>query len=302
MKVRTALLFLVCAFAISGCQMLDSAFCHPRCHSEARASSSLVGYLYPRGEAPPAQNSIPELKLPLRVGLAFLPSPAGANIEGLESAHRDALLERIRQRFADRRFVSQIVLIPDYYLRADQSPRGIQDLRGSQGFDSLKGVQRLYSIDVIALVSYDQVTYRDDNKWSLGYLTIVGAYVLKGSRHDVTTLMDLAVIDPTSKSILLRAGGTDARHGRTTLIDEGRESRQSRAESFGKATDTLIENFDAALVRFESDVREGKADVRVTNRNGYSGGGGALDTAWIALLAGVLLARCAIAGAARRKV
>jgi rhombotail lipoprotein len=290
MKIRTALLFLVCAFAVSGCQMLESAFCHSSCRSEARASSSLVGYLYPRGEAPPAQNSIPELRLPLRVGLAFLPSPAGANTEGLESAHRDALLERIRQRFADRRFVTQIVLVPDYYLR------------GSQGFESLKGVQRLYSIDVIALVSYDQVTYRDDNKWSLGYLTIVGAYVLKGSRHDITTLMDLAVVDPTSKSILLRAGGTDARHGTTTLIDEGRESRQSRAESFGKATDTLIENFDAALVRFESDVREGKADVRVTNRNGYSGGGGALDTAWIALLAGVLLARRAIAGAARRKV
>lgn len=28
----------------------------------------------------------------------------------------------------------------------------------------------------------------DENEWSLGYLTIVGAYVLKGIHHDVATL------------------------------------------------------------------------------------------------------------------
>jgi rhombotail lipoprotein len=279
MKTRTVALLLIVAMGSSGCQMWNSMLCHPHCRSEARASSSLVSFLYPSGDEPPGTNTIPELKLPVRVGLAFLPTQPGGGAPGLEASHREALLERIRQHFADRKFVSQITIVPDYYLG------------GVRGFEGLQGVQRLYNVDVMALVSYDQVTYRDDNSWSLGYLTIVGAYVLKGSRHDVTTLMDLAVVDPASRSILLRAGGTDDRHGTTTLVEEGRQSRESGAESFGRATTQLIEHFDAALGQFESDVREGKANVRVSSSGGRGGGGGSLDWMWIAVLAGVLLVR-----------
>ena len=80
------------------------------------------------------------------------------------------------------KFVADIVVIPDYYLQ------------GKAGFEGLEGVQRLYGIDLMALVSYDQVAHEDDNNWSLGYVTIVGAYVLKGTRHDISTLVDLAVV------------------------------------------------------------------------------------------------------------
>ena len=55
-------------------------------------------------------------------------------------------------------------------------------------------MQRLYAVDLMALVSYDQVTHGDTNEWSLGYLTIVGMYVLKGNRYDVSTVVDLAVV------------------------------------------------------------------------------------------------------------
>jgi rhombotail lipoprotein len=57
----------------------------------------------------------------------------------------------------------------------------------------------------MALVSYDQVTYTEDNKWPVGYLTIVGAYIVKGMINDTTTLVDLAVVDPKTRSLLLRA-------------------------------------------------------------------------------------------------
>jgi hypothetical protein len=289
MKIRTALLLVIVAISLAGCRVFD--------RSETRASTSLVGFLYPAGEQPPRENSIPQLKLPVRVGLAFLPSRSGMEPAGLEAARRDELLERIRERFADRRFVSQIVIVPDYYLKGAggfESPRGMQRLYGvdgASGFESLRGVQRLYDVDVMALVSYDQVTYQDDNSWSLGYLTIVGAYVLKGSRHDVTTLMDLAVIDPASRSILLRAGGTDDRHGTTTLIAASRESRQTRGDSFGTATDELIEHFDVALTKFESDVRAGKANLQIVRSAGQGGGGGALDPLWLLLLATVIFAK-----------
>jgi rhombotail lipoprotein len=257
--------------------MWNAVLCHPHCQSEARASSSLVSYLYPSGEEPPSENRIPELRLPVRVGLAFMPARPGAQGPGLEASRREELLERIRQRFADRKFVREIVIVPDYYLA------------NTRGFEGLAGAQRLYNVDLMALVSYDQVTYRDDNSWSFGYLTIVGAYVLKGSRHDVTTLMDLAVVDPATRSILLRAGGTDHRHGTTTLIDEGRQTRESSTEGFGKATDQLIEHFDSALAQFESDVRAGKANVRVAGNESGGRVGGSLDFTWLAFLAAVLV-------------
>ena len=169
LMIFAALMLIVgVSLSLSGCEAWSAARCYPNCRSEARASSSLVSFLYPSGDEPPAENAIPQLKLPVRVGLAFLPTKAGPAAVGLEALRREALLERIRQRFADRKFVKDIVIVPDYYLAS------------SRGFEGLQGVQRLYNVDVMALVSFDQVSYSDDNKWSLGYLTIVGAYVLKG--------------------------------------------------------------------------------------------------------------------------
>ncbi|MGH6633234.1 MAG: hypothetical protein ACREB0_07735 [Sphingopyxis sp.] len=43
------------------------------------------------------------------MGLAFLPTQSGA---GPTAAQRDELLERIHQRFADRKFVTEIVTNP----------------------------------------------------------------------------------------------------------------------------------------------------------------------------------------------
>jgi rhombotail lipoprotein len=260
--------------SLAGCAALGAPFCAPHCNANRHSSSSLVEFLYPNGEEPPRENSVPELHVPLRVGLAFLPAH-GAGASGPDAALRDQLLERIRQHFRDRKFVSEIVVIPDYYLTSQR------------GFGGLEAVQRLYSVDVMALVSYDQVTNEDENGWSLGYLTIVGAYVLKGNRYDVSTLVDLAVVDPATSSLILRAGGIDTRHGNTTLIDRSRESREAAAAGFSGASDQMIQHFDAALGAFEAEVRAGHANVHVIRRNATgSGGGGALTWPW---LAGLLL-------------
>lgn len=273
MKFRTMVFSLAISAALSGCAVIDHAFCVPQCQSQTHHTSSLVNFLYPDGKMPPANDAIPQLRVPLRVGLAFLPSQIANSTTQLDAAHKEELLDKIRARFADRKFVSEIVVIPDYYLASNK------------GFAGLEGVQRLYNIDVMALASYDQVTYKDDNKLSLGYLTIVGAYILKGSRHDVSTLVDLAVVDPATRSLVLRAGGTDTQHGNSTLIDEQRDARIAGAKSFDVATEQMIGNFDAALTKFETDVRAGKANVRVVKRNetsGSHGGGGAFE--WLSLL------------------
>jgi rhombotail lipoprotein len=253
---------------VTGCA--DFA-CLGACHRHTQNSTSLVEFLYPTGAIPPPQDAQPELHLPLRVGLAFLPSTGLEAENGLDAAHKEALLGEIRRRFISRKFVADIVVIPDYYLR------------GKTGFEGLAGVQRLYGIDLMALVSYDQVAHEDANNWSLGYLTIVGAYVLKGTRHDVSTLVDLAVVDPATHSLVLRAGGFDTRHGNVSLVRESVELRDAARDGYDAATQQMMGHFDDALRKFESDVREGKAPVKVVSNHGGSGGGGSLD--WLSLIA-----------------
>ena len=256
--------------ALSGCALLCAPYCGSA-NAVGHSSSSLVEFLYPNGTPPPREDSVPELHVPLRVGLAFLPG-RGAGAGGPDAAQRQELLERVRQHFSGHKFVSEIVIIPDYYLAAQR------------GISGLEAVQRLYAVDLVALVSYDQVTHADENNWSLGYLTIVGMYVIKGNRYDVSTLVDLAVVDPATHSLVLRAGGVDTRHGNATLIAEQRESREAGASGFSAASEQMIEHFDAALTDFEAQVRAGRAKVRVVRRDGS--GGGAFTWPWLlALLA-----------------
>ena len=277
MKLRTAIASCALALMLSGCELLAPGMCAPNCQSTTQNSSSLVNFLYPDGKALPPANTIPELHVPLRVGLAFLPSQPAYGAPPLDAAQRENLLQQVRARFLDRKFIADIVIIPDYYLA------------NSRGFPGLEGVQRLYNIDLMALVSYDQVTHGDDNKLSLGYLTIVGAFVLRGTSHETATLVDLAVVDPVTRSLVLRAGGTDTRSGSSTLVDAARDTRHASASGFEAATAHMIDNFDLALTAFEADVHAGKANVRVVRREGGHGGGGAAGLLDMLLLAGAAL-------------
>lgn len=272
MKLRTLVGVVAILGALSACAVG---------RSETHNTSSLVDFLYPGSRTPPPQNAVPELRVPLRVGLAFLPSQASFGNNQLDAAHKAELLERIRRHFADRHFVSDLVVIPDYYLGANR------------GFAGLQGVQRLYDVDVMALVSYDQVTYTEDNRWSLGYLTIVGAYLVKGTVNDTTTLVDLAVVDPKTRSLVLRAGGTDTRHQNSTWVDTQHNERLAGSASFDAATNKMIANFDGALTAFENDVHAGRANVHVVSRSSPSGGGGSLSWEFVGLLALASLGRAA---------
>jgi rhombotail lipoprotein len=100
---------VVAAVGLAGCADVR---CIGVCGAHAHNSSSLVEFLYPASAAPPPQDAIPQLRIPLRVGLAFLPSNGVEALSGLDAARKEQLLERIRQRFSNRRFVAEIVVIP----------------------------------------------------------------------------------------------------------------------------------------------------------------------------------------------
>jgi rhombotail lipoprotein len=234
-------------------------------------SSSLVDYLYPKGEPPPAQSgAAPHLQLPLRVGLAFV--PAGPNASSvLPETERIRLLNEAKARFAGRDYIDEILVIPEIYLRS------------SRGFDSLEQTARLYELDVIALVSYDQVTHSDERTSSFLYWTIVGAYTVKGNKNEVQTFVDTAVFDLPTRRLLFRAPGVSKVQSSSTLVGLERDLRASQQQGFEQAMADMTANLDRELSAFKERIKS-DGSVRVTRADGGDGGGGAAGAATLAFL------------------
>ncbi len=232
-------------------------------------SSSLVDYLYPSGETPPDfDETVPNIQLPLRVGISFVPSHADNSI-ALTASRKSELLNKVKSAFSDKPFINDIVVIPDTYLRSNR------------GFKSVDQVSRLYSLDVMALISYDQVVYTDDSRASLLYWTIVGAYFINGSKNDINTFVDVAIFDVDSHKLLLRAPGTDEVIAKSALINSSEKLRIARQGSFDTAIDNLSANLEIELASFKERIKKDKS-VEISYRPGFSGGGGA--TSWLTLM------------------
>jgi rhombotail lipoprotein len=223
--------------------------------------SNLVDYLYPNGRHDKTRPS--RLQLPLKIGLAFVPAapaPVDPNAE-------ERLLAIVRKAFTGRPWVGEIHTIPSSYL----------ELHG--GFDNLEQVAGLMDLDVIALVSVDQIQYNDPTALSLLYVTIVGEYVLPGDRNDTRTMIDVAVVDVRSHSFLLRAPGTSHISGVSTPVAAERRLRGKSDVGLQRAMVDLTGNLDREVGTFKASVAEGqRADVDIVTKEGKSlRGGGAMD-------------------------
>lgn len=260
-----ALVVIGLAIALSGCASWGA----PRKYSHA---SSVVQYLFPANEQPPALTpGMAVLRPPVRVGIAFVPGKPG--VGDLAEADRIALLEKVRAAFAGHEFVSAIEIIPAAYLR----PGG--------GFANLDQAARMFNFDVVALMSYDQVQFNDASRLSLLYWTLIGAYLIEGDRYDIHTLLDLSVFDMKSRRLLLRAPGVSQVKGAGTAVTFSENSRNARVEGYQKAVDVLIPNLQKELDRFPERVKA-EGQFKVEPQAGYRGKGDA--GVWFAL--GLLLA------------
>jgi rhombotail lipoprotein len=224
-------------------------------------SSSLVDYLYPAGEVPPdVHETIPHLELPLRAGIAFVPGQSGRG--AISEATKMQLLEAVKAEFGDREYIEHIEVIPDTYLRS------------SRGIHGMQQVARVYGVDVMALVSYDQVAVSEDNPASFLYWTIVGSYVIKATSNEVQTFVDTAVFDVKTARLLFRAPGLDRMSDRSTLVESGEVVRKSKDVSFAAAMNIMTNNLAMELDRFRERVREDPQVAAVEWKPGYGGGGG----------------------------
>lgn len=238
------------------------------------ASSSLVSYLYPKGEPPPHRDgTLPALSLPLNVGLAFVPARRGQSLSAVE---KQALLERVAAAFSDRPFVASIQVIPDSYLAS------------SQGLHGMRQVAAVFGVDAMALVSYDQLALSRERDSALLYWTVVGALVVKGNHNEVHTMIDTAVFDAPSGKLLFRAPGVYKNQSNATLVDDGSERRELAVAGFSAATEDMITNLDQELESLRAAAKKGER-VDVAWRAGS--GGGSAGILFAIVLAGTLLAR-----------
>ena len=267
--VPLSLLGLLILLSLTGCVT-----------QQVNTKSSVMEYLYPESDTTYETPSIPSLSLPLRVGVAFVPASlksssmpnfwTGRSYSGLLSESKKTdILETVADNFRNLDFVSSIEVIPTAYL----TPRG--------GFSNLSQIKTMYGIDVIALVSYDQMQFTDEGMLSLSYWTIVGAYVISGEKNDTNTLMDTVVYDISSKKLLFRAPGTSQISGTSTPVNLSEELRTDSIQGFEQAAIEMTSSLKVQLSEFQKRIKENPSEVQITHREGYGGGGG---TQWPFLL------------------
>ena len=256
--IRYALLGLL-AFTLAGCGSMIG-------HRGQRQAGSVVDYLYPDArEAPAMQPTVTTLRTPVRVGIGFAPGHAA----NLSETDKLWLLERVRSAFSKYEYIGSIEIIPSTYLR----PRG--------GWNNLDQAARMFNVDVVALLSYDQVTFNDTNKLAVLYWTVVGAYLIKGDQYDIQTMVDASVFDVKSRKLLFRAPGTSQVKGSATMAGYGEQARLAQADGYNKGVEQLIPSLQAELAGFKERIRSDAA-FQVVDRDGRRGGG---SYGWMAALA-----------------
>jgi rhombotail lipoprotein len=178
------------------------------------------------------------------------------------------LLERVKAAFSQYDYIGSIEVIPNTYLL----PHG--------GFANLEQVARMFDVDVIALVSYDQIRFNDTNRLAVLYWTVVGAYLVKGDQYDVQTMVDAAVFDVRSHKLLFRAPGLSQVKGAATMAGYGKEVRGAQSDGYVQAADQMIPQLQAQLASFKERVKSDPG-IQVEHR---PGGRGAGDVGWTAAL------------------
>lgn len=241
---------ILLSFLLSSCSMLG--------HQQVRHSktTSLVGFLYPDGKIPNDLSS-PVLRLPLRIGLAYIPENGRNN--HIEPAVKLQLLNNIKQQFEGLRYVQSIEIIPQMYVS------------GGRKSNQLQQIQQLYQLDVMALVSYDQIVNRKENLLAVTYLTIVGNYIFPGSHFKVSTLLDMALIDLKTKRLLFRAAGSHGSKGATAEAYTRHQYDQHQNNGFVVAMNQLTVNLSHELQAFEQRLRakDPNDDIKVEAKKGY---------------------------------
>lgn len=224
--------------------------------------SDLVAYLSKKDEKPLPRPDLVALKLPLRVGVAFVPGGTAKTTEAMSNVSQGRVLitmeqetrlaSIIKDHFAGKAWVRDFRVIPSSYLK----PAG--------GFEDLARVAQMSGVDVVILVSLHQVQFTDPKWYSWTYWTLVGAYTVKGDKNDTNSFVDGAAFYVADRTLLFRAGGTNVLKGSSTWAKREEELRKNSMEGLTLAVQDLCVKLDQAEGAFREDVAKGRRkDVQI---------------------------------------
>ena len=238
--------------------------------------SSLSAYLGAKA-APPAEPPAGpvRLQLPLRLGVAFVPDETGqrqgsmtgsASAILMNTAQEQELHKQIADLFGQKPWAMSFKIIPSLYLA-----------KGG-GFEDLDQVARSFGVDVVALVSVDQLQFSSPRWYAWTYWTLVGAYMVKGDKNDTTTLVDAAVYHVPSRTFLFRAGGVGTVKGSSSWSGREDAFRQQARESLALAMANLSPSLDQGVTLFKQDILKGaRKDVVLLDKEGNPLGSATYD-------------------------
>ena len=265
--MRSALFPLLTALVIlAGCATPETV----------QRRSSLASYLGAKAAPPVDPEAGPaRLQLPLRLGIAFVPADAGqrsgslnasapANV--MSAAQEQELQKQVADLFGQKPWAMSFKIIPALYLA-----------KGG-GFEDLSQVARSFGVDVVALVSVDQVQFSSPRWYAWTYWTLVGAYMVKGDKNDTTTLVDAAVYHVPSHTFLFRAGGVGTIKGSSTWSNREDAFRQQSRDSLALAMANLSGSLDQGVAGFKQELIKGaRKDVLLLDKDGNPVGSTAYD-------------------------
>lgn len=216
--------------------------------SRARSTSNLGEFLYPKMDGTVEKESPSALPMPFKIGIAFVPDSSSTvndsptttkagvrNTLMLSEKQKTDLMGKILKVIQTYPFIKSIESIPSQYLVS------------KGGFTNLDQIRSLYGIDVIILLSYDQVQHTDEGLSSIMYWTILGAYMVEGEKNDTNTMIDAAAFYIPSRKMIFRCAGTSHVKAKSTPINLSEQLRIDSYDGFEKAVDSLTANLRGQL-------------------------------------------------------
>ena len=224
-------------------------------HYTTQRTSNILTYLYP-GETQPVEisNTVqPNIPLPLKFGIAFVPESrtttgrVDTKIEPLTEKHKMEMMHELSSALRQYPYIVGVEEIPSTYLKVGGS------------FANLDQIRTMTGVDVIGLVSYDQIQFTDRGLVSLLYWTGIGWYFVPGEKNDTNTMMDAALYHVPTRKPLLRATGQSGVYRYSTPMNQSQNLRENSEHGFKEALHMLAENFKAQLDTLKPRAVQGAA-------------------------------------------
>jgi len=223
-------------------------------HYVTQRTSNILTYLYP-GDTQPVEISntaLPNIPLPLKLVIAFVPesrtsSSGDAKIEPLTEKHKMEMMHELSSKLRQYPYIAGVEEIPSTYLKVGGS------------FANLDQIRTMTGVDVIGLVSYDQIQFTDRGLVSLLYWTGIGWYFVPGEKNNTNTMMDVALYHVPTRKPLLRATGQGGVYHYSTPMNQSQNLREDSEDGFKEALYMLAKNFKEQIDIFKSQGVRGPA-------------------------------------------